>query len=188
MLKVSIVIPVYRVSAYIERCLYSVMNQTYSVFECIIVDDSTDDDSIEKCERMLSSYKGAIRFVILHHEKNRGLSAARNTGLKAATGEYIFFLDSDDVITDDCIEKLMETASQDLSVEMVQGNAKTYNNSFFDNRTKHYSQRHAESNENVRTLFYRNHEIPVYAWNKLIKRSFLFENHLFFHEGLLWED
>ena len=158
MLKVSIVIPVYRVSAYVERCLCSVMNQTYSVYECIIVDDSTDDDSIEKCERMLSSYKGAIRFVILHHEKNRGLSAARNTGLKAATGEYIFFLDSDDELPSDCIATLTEPVLANPSIEMVQGNFALYSDGYplnLNRRKKRELQDgYLHSSSNVRSCFF----------------------------------
>lgn len=122
MLAVSVIIPVYNVSLYVERCLQSVLAQTYPVRECIIVDDASPDDSIAKCERLIDSYEGDMRFLILHHSKNRGLSAARNTGLKAATGGYIFFLDSDDEITPDCIERLSTPIEKDPSIEMVQGN------------------------------------------------------------------
>ena len=87
MIKVSIIIPVYNVSAYIERCIKSVINQTYYDIECIIVDDATPDDSITKCEQMIAAYDVPIRFSILHHQQNRGLSAARNTGTEVATGE-----------------------------------------------------------------------------------------------------
>ena len=90
---VSVVIPVYQVSGYIERCIRSVMAQTFTDIECIIVDDASQDDSIEKCERLIGEYDGPIRFRILRHKENRGLSAARNTGAKAATGEWIFFIE-----------------------------------------------------------------------------------------------
>ena len=85
---VAIIIPVYNVSDYIENCMMSVMNQTYDDMECIIVDDATQDDSIDKCYRMIQVYQGPIKFSILHHGKNRGLSAARNTGAEAATGVH----------------------------------------------------------------------------------------------------
>lgn len=93
---VSVIIPVYQVSNYVERCLKSVMSQTYTDIECIIVDDATKDDSIVKCERLIVEYGGPIKFRILHHEYNRGLSAARNTGTKVAEGEYLYYLDGDD--------------------------------------------------------------------------------------------
>lgn len=110
---ISIIIPVYQVSDYVERCIRSVMSQTFMGIECIIVDDATEDDSIKKCQQLIEEYnenlegKERIIFKILRHEKNRGLSAARNTGTKAAIGEYIFYLDSDDEITLDCMDKMM---------------------------------------------------------------------------------
>ena len=69
---VSIIVPVYQVSAYVERCVRSVMSQTYQNIECIIVDDATFDDSIEKCERLIKEYDGSVHFRILHHEQHRG--------------------------------------------------------------------------------------------------------------------
>ena len=108
MLGVSIVVPVYNVAPYIESCLKSVMGQTYAGdMECLLVDDCGSDDSMAIAERMIGAYTGPIRFQILHHEHNRGLSAARNTGTDAATGDYVLYLDSDDELTQDCIERLM---------------------------------------------------------------------------------
>ena len=105
---VSIIIPVYGVENYIERCLYSVMQQdSKSVsLECILVDDCSPDNSINIAEKMIKDYSGGIRFEILSHEKNQGLSVARNTGMNSAKGRFLFFMDSDDYITDDCIVKL----------------------------------------------------------------------------------
>lgn len=119
---ISIIIPVYNVSSYIERCLQSVMRQSYIEIECLLVDDASPDDSIEKCERLIAAYTGPIRFSVLHHEHNRGLSAARNTGTESATGDYILYLDSDDALTDDCIETLVAPVRCDASIEMVVGN------------------------------------------------------------------
>ena len=104
--KVSLIIPVYNVSEYIERCMHSVMAQTYTDIECIIIDDCGTDDSMAKCEQMIREYEGPIKFLILHHEHNRGLSAARNTGIHQTIGKWFYFLDSDDEITPHCIEKL----------------------------------------------------------------------------------
>lgn len=119
--KVSIIIPVYQVSAYIERCIRSVLNQTYKEIECIIVNDATQDDSIEKCQQLIENYRGEIRFKIVNHNANRGLSAARNTGIDAASESYIFYLDGDDEISSDCIEKLVKPCKKDGSIEMVMG-------------------------------------------------------------------
>ena len=88
------------------------MRQSYTDIECVLVDDASVDDSMVKCQKLIDEYDGPIQFRLLHHEKNRGLSAARNTGTKAATGEYVFYLDSDDEITSDCIEKMMLLAEK----------------------------------------------------------------------------
>ena len=95
MKKVSVIIPIYNVEDYIEECLVSVLNQTLKEIEIICVDDGTKDSSMEIVERYA---KEDDRIVIIHRE-NGGLSAARNTGLEAATGEYVYFLDSDDLHT-----------------------------------------------------------------------------------------
>ena len=119
---VSIIIPVYNVAPYIGDCLRSVMRQTYTgPIECLIVDDCGTDESLPIAERMIVEYDGPIRFEILHHEHNRGLSAARNTGINKATGDYFFFIDSDDEITEDCMEKMMSVVQENPEVELVQG-------------------------------------------------------------------
>ena len=111
MIKVSIIVPVYNVSEYIERCWDSIRNQTYKNIEALFVDDCGTDDSVAKLEGCLA-VSDAVEARILHHAKNRGLSAARNTGLEAATGDYVYFLDSDDDITEDCIESLVAPLSE----------------------------------------------------------------------------
>lgn len=186
-MKVTIIIPVYNVSEYIERCIKSVMNQTYSDIECIIVDDATPDDSIEKCESLIAEYKGPIKFSILHHQKNRGLSAARNTGTAAATGEYIYYLDSDDNISDDCVEKLMKPVELDNSIDMVQGNHVMLWNGqqlvFYNGDSPFLIH-----NKDVFDHCLKKHNIFGSAWNKLIRRSFLEEYQICFKEGVVFED
>lgn len=186
---VSIVIPVYNVSAYIERCIRSVIAQSYNNIECIIVDDCTPDDSIEKCERIIANYKGPIRFIILHHGKNRGLSAARNTGIDAATSEYLFFLDSDDEIANDAIELLLKEVNFNPTVEIVVGN--TYSqphDDYYELKTNYYPYR-INNNHQIRKSFFCSQSIiPVMAWNKLIRRDFILKNNLFFKEGIIHED
>lgn len=185
---VSIIIPVYNVSDYIERCIKSVMNQTYTDIECIIVDDATPDDSIAKCEQMIAAYDGPIQFSILHHQKNRGLSAARNTGTDAATSEYLYYLDSDDEITPDCIETLMQPIKEDPSLELVQGVR-------LDVCEGHESVSHKimcplriTRNEIAYDEYYKYKNLQVYATNKLIRRSFLLKNKLYFKIGIIHED
>lgn len=187
---ISLVIPVYNVSPFIERCMMSVIKQTYNHFECILVDDASSDDSIDKCEQMIAKYKGPIQFRILHHEHNRGLSAARNTGTDAAKGDYVLYIDSDDLISNDCIEKLMAPLLKDNDIEIVMGEHLRFSEDGIQNVRS--SWRHKEeltSLEAVRNGFYgTNHRMPPAAWNKLISRTFLDSHQLRFREGQLWED
>lgn len=97
-MKVSIIIPVYNVSKYIKRCLKSVLGQTWKDLEIILVDDCTPDDSMDIVRGILETSSRSDIVTILKHEKNRGLSAARNTGIRQATGNYLYFLDSDDYL------------------------------------------------------------------------------------------
>ena len=184
---ISIIIPVYQVSDYVERCIRSVMCQTYSDIECIIVDDATEDNSIKLCQQLIDEYKGPIRFRILHHEMNRGLSAARNTGTRAATGEYFFYLDSDDEITPDCIGKHVSLAHKYPEAEMVIGNYQKYREGTPAKVVHDDLPTLIQSNEEYSRYHYQ-HRIVHSAWNKLIKRSFIENNRLYFMEGVLYED
>ena len=190
MMDVSIIMPVYQVAPYIGDCLKSVMRQTYTgSMECLIVDDGSTDDSIAIAERMIDGYEGPIQFRILHHEENRGLSAARNTGTLQATGEYLYYIDSDDEMTEDCIKKLMAVASQDPSIEMVQGNA-----------CKHIMQKVSfimmkdivlslpVTNSEVRKCYFQYKQIYITVWNKLVRRNFIINHHLLCREGIIYED
>jgi len=94
MAKLSIIVPVYQVEAYLERCLKSILSQTFADYEIILVDDGSTDGSGNICD----AYAGKFDFIDVIHKKNGGLSSARNVGIKAATGEYIMFVDSDDLI------------------------------------------------------------------------------------------
>ena len=187
-MKVSIIIPVYNVSAYIERCIASVLRQSYQCIECIIVDDATEDDSIFICERLINGYQGSMQFKILHHTENRGLSAARNTGTFAATGDYIFYLDSDDEITDNCIEILLGGVENYPNVDLVQGNTASFPQHVDDSHTHNIIMTYASSNEEVRKCWYEIRQFGVTAWNKLVRRSFIMGNHIEFDEGVLYED
>ena len=187
-MKLSIIIPVYHVAPYIEDCLRSVMRQTYQgAMECLIVDDCGTDDSMAIAERVIASYEGPIVFQIFHHERNRGLSAARNTGTLAAKGDYLYYLDSDDVITEDCIALLMGKAEEYPEAELVQGNSCCHT---LTGETvvfvKQYALAVASSNDEVRECYYR--QMNVAVWNKLIRRDFLIDHHLFNKEGIIYED
>lgn len=188
--KVSIIIPVYQVSNYVEQCLKSVIGQTFTDFECIIVNDATRDDSIEKCERLIEGYDGPIRFRIIHHEVTRGLSAARNTGTAVAKGEYVLYVDSDDIITNDCVEKLMAPVLRDQSIEIVSGAGRRFSDSYSlpPARPKKLDNEDNNSLEAVRSSFFERNRMGRAAWNKLIRKDFLNRYSLSFKEGILYED
>lgn len=184
-MKVSVIIPVYNVSKYIERCLLSVLNQTWQDLEVILVDDCTPDNSMEIAETVIASHSrgGAVRR--LKHEKNRGLSAARNTGISEANGDYLYFLDSDDYIPENAIELLADAAYKDQS-DFVIGNFEVAGTKrwapplclatgFYDGNALILSN-------------YVHEKWYVMAWNKLVNRSFLLQHELFFKEGIVHED
>lgn len=189
-MKVSIIIPVYNVSDYVERCLNSVMAQTYTDLECIIVDDCTPDDSIAKCERMIAQYDGPIEFKILHHKHNRGLSAARNTGIDASIGESVYFLDSDDWIIPECIQLFCDCVKKHPKTEVVMGGAKATNGGYLymDYEKKTFLPDYSDDVNWINKAFLTHEMLSMTAWNVLINRSFLIKNQLFFVEGLINED
>ena len=190
-MKVSIIIPVYNVAPYIECCIKSVMNQTFQDIECILVNDASSDDSITIAERLIADYNGPIRFKIFNHEQNRGLSATRNTGIDAATGDYLYFFDSDDEITPDCIEKLAHPILKDSTIEMVEGcytTITTDRNNVVSERLATRPQLEFTSKETVRDFYFSKRYQNKLAWNKLVNRGFVLENQLYFRNIIAEDD
>ena len=181
---ISIIIPVYNVEQYIIRCLQSVVAQKdLDKIEVIIVDDCGTDNSIALAKEFLVGCSG-LDYKILHHAKNGGLSAARNTGLRAAKGDYVYFLDSDDEITANCIRQLAAPL-KDGEYDFVIGD---YTTTLGDGASMLQLQAGAVvGNERVFEA-YVNGLWYVMAWNKLCRREFLLQNALLFEEGLLHED
>ncbi len=105
---VSVIIPIYKVEEYIDRCIQSVLNQTESDIEIILVDDGSPD----RCPEICDSYQLKDNRIKVIHKKNGGLASARNAGLDIATGKYIFFLDSDDWIDSNTLEELVRIAEE----------------------------------------------------------------------------
>lgn len=109
---ISIIIPVYNASAVIQRCLESINRQTYRKLEILFVDDCCTDDSMDKLNDFLRQKITDLKIKCIHHEHNRGVAAARNTGLDNATGEYIYYLDADDFMEDNAIELMYREAER----------------------------------------------------------------------------
>ena len=117
--KVSIIIPIFKVRNFIERCVCSLFEQTLKDVEYIFVDDASPDDSIDILKSCIDRYQERKNQVtILTHEQNQGLPAARNTGLAVATGEYVFHCDSDDFVEKDMLE-VMYKAAKEKHADMV---------------------------------------------------------------------
>ena len=186
-MKVSIIIPTYNVEAYIVECLESVARQTYQgALECLIVDDCGTDNSISKAEDFIHAYLGDIDFRILHHHHNRGLSAARNTGVEAATGDYVYFLDSDDSIIPEAIESMVNIVQNNPQIEMVQGGILNMSWQAVDDFTMKGLPEYTDNVEWIAKNMLFN--LPVSSWNRLLKRDFLLNERIIFHEGIIHED
>lgn len=182
--KVTIVIPIYKVAAYIADCLRSVYAQTYPKLEVILVNDVTPDDSMEQAASWIDKLRERFEVKVVNHEHNRGLSAARNTGIKEATGAWIYFLDSDDEITPNCIELLVNEVEKHPDVDFVIGGIKVEGSdwrypllccSYVDNNL-------AILSDYIAGKWY------VMAWNHLYRKTYLSLHKLCFKEGILHED
>lgn len=118
---VSVVVPVYNVEGYVERCLKSIIGQTYKNLEIIVVDDGSTDSSGQICDRIAETDE---RMTVIHQE-NRGLSAARNRGLESAKGEYVCLIDSDDYISDVFVEVQLMCMKKN-GADVVQGHGEKW--------------------------------------------------------------
>ena len=189
-MKISVIIPVYNVSAYIERCILSVMHQTYKgEMECIIVDDCSPDDSILKCRNLIETYQGCIKFKITTHSVNQGLSVARNTGTEQATGDYIYYLDSDDELYPDTIKILAAKVEEFPEIDMVIGAVNSIPKTNSYDLEDFYAGSMLIDNHKLRFFSYKSGNVLyVNAWNKLIKKEILLINNISFYPRLIHED
>ena len=182
--KVSIIVPIYNVENYLVRCIESLINQSYKEIEIILVNDGSKDSCGVICNKLQNKDD---RIVVIHQE-NGGLSDARNTGLKKASGDYIFYLDSDDWLKEYCIERLV-TKAQEYKADIVQCNFYyTYPEHLLqDNRGfKAYESEKLLNSEQALDKLIANVEIKNFAWGKLIRSEIAEEE--FFPKGKLFED
>ena len=184
-MKVSVIVPVWNVEQWIGRCIESVLNQDYSDMELIVVDDCTPDRSIEIVEKMCSKYYKDVR--IVRRERNGGLSAARNSGIKAATGDCLYFLDSDDAFHSSNALSGLVGAMQKSDAQCVIGNYKRISDSGESYVSRQYG-REATYVWGDAVSAYERGNIPVMAWNKLVSRKLVWDAGLWFAEGLVNED
>lgn len=183
---ISIIIPIYKVEQYIIACLDSIIAQDYSgKIECILVDDCGEDSSLAIAQERIARYNGPISFIILKHDHNRGLSAARNTGISHAKGDYLLFVDSDDELTPNAISSLTKPLSERyydfvIGDYRVVGTDKEYPPLLLDDKSVLFGDEIFKA--------YLHGKWYMMAWNKLINRDFVSTNNLLFLEGIIHED
>lgn len=191
--KISVIIPIYNVEKYLPECLDSVVNQTLKDIEIICVDDCGMDNSIKIAEKYAQNDS---RFKILRHSQNKGLGPARNTGLKNASGEYIFFLDSDDYLKEDILEKLYNKIKETNS-DIVVSNSFSFTNEkdeYTLNRVVNYNIWLNTDKEilvavNLQNFINAVNKIPCTAWGKLYSRAFINKNNIgFIDNNIIHED
>lgn len=180
-MKLSVVIPVYNVEQWIGRCLESVYDQNLNEkdFEVIVVDDGTKDNSIKIVEDF-AVLKTNIKII---HQENQGLSAARNTGLKHAMGDYVWFIDSDDCIETDSVAALLDHAIEKNLDVLCFG----INLLFDDGKKEQYNISYGEGVMDG-SSFLTKVGMPPAAWCALYRRQYMQDNKLTFMVGVLHED
>lgn len=186
-LSVSIIVPVYNVEDYIKDCFSSIVGQSYAApMECLFIDDCGSDDSVEILEGQIKEYDGPIDMRLIHHDENRGLSAARNTGIDYSKGDYVFFLDSDDQLYPKTISSLVKAAIDEKLPDMVLGSYKVSNSDHPINRYR-YNYQVLNGQPTIAKAFLSD-KLFCMAQNKLVNKNFIVENRLYFKEGIIHED
>lgn len=192
MVKVSVVIPIYNVEEYIEECLLSALNQTLKEIEIICVNDGTPDNSM----KIIEKYAKTDKRIVIVNKENGGLSSARNAGLRVATGEYVYFMDSDDYILNDALEVLYDEAEKN-NLDTIYFDA----DSFFE--TKELEERHQSyieyyhraakyndvvTGQEILRNMVSNNEFRPSACLQMNKTSLLIDNQIEFYSGIIHED
>lgn len=185
--KISIIIPVYNVEEYLETCIESILQQKFTDYEIILVNDGSQDISGNICDLYSKKYN----FITAIHKKNGGLSDARNTGLQYAKGEYILFIDSDDYISKGSLSAISKTMAENVNVEVVFLEAiKVFPDGSTIPLGDGYQKKDIinKTQEEVLAHIASLSKFPGSACTKLIKKSLILENNLYFKKGQLSED
>ncbi len=183
---VSVIVPIYNVERFLERCFESIFHQTYKNFEIIAINDGSTDGSAV----ILDEWTQKDARIKAVHQNNIGVAATRNAGLKLASGEYVLFVDSDDTIAPYGIERLVSKAvynNLDIAYGAGFRISITGKISIPTNKPLHLIDKVLTGpqymEDTIRCKSYNNG-----VWNKMYKRSFLIENELWFKEGIVYED
>ena len=161
---ISVIVPIYNVEKYLARCVDSIVNQTYKNLEIILVDDGSPD----RCPQMCDDYAEKDSRIKVVHKKNGGLSDARNAGMAVATGEYISFIDSDDYVSDDFFECLLDAMNKENSDIAECSVVKLYEDNRFDEFSDDLSVKTYDTQDAMSALIAEN-PFHQHVWNKLYK-------------------
>lgn len=172
--KISIIVPVYNVETYVEKCLKSLLEQTLEEIEIIVVNDGSTDHSKEIVQKIMKQFPDKI---VYKEKENGGLSDARNYGINYAKGEYIAFFDSDDYVEKDMYEKMYEMAQKE-KCDMVECD-------FFWEYPDHEKRDIGKAYQGKKEML---EKVRVMACNKIIKREILEKTNIRFSKGLRYED
>lgn len=190
MITVTLAMPVYNVSKFVETSLRSALNQTYPNIEYIIVDDKSTDDSMNIVRKVINGHPRRDAVRIIDHVVNKGLGDTRNTSIDNARGEYIFFMDSDDVITPDCIERLVGYMKE-TPVDFIASSRmrKTFGGKLIAEDVYVPAVVHDDGELSVaRFRYIHNNKILAEVWNKLYNTEFLRRSHVRCLPGVHVED
>ena len=181
---VSIIVPIYNVQDYLERCVYSIVNQTYSDLEIILVDDGSKDN----CSKICDKWASKDHRIVVIHKQNGGLSDARNAGLRIAKGQYVMFVDSDDDIPCDAVSNFLEVSGSD-DPDIIVGNYRYINNRDARNiEHKVIKSDFIYSGNDYLKLVIATKEYVIPVWTNLYRLEYLKSNSFYFEKGLLHED
>ncbi len=176
----SVIVPVYKVEEYLGRCVDALLNQSYGDIEIILVDDGSPDN----CPVLCDEYAKADDRIKVIHKENGGLSDARNAGLKAATGDYIIFVDSDDYIKQDACQKLLPFTAQNCDIIVA--------DAVVEGASINLSHLPADGTVYTGAEYFKKAALagrcPMAAWLNIYRRRFLLDNGLLFKYGILHED
>ena len=185
---ISIIIPTYNVAPYVEECLDSIAVQTYQgAVECIIVDDCSTDNTRKAVEKWLEDYKGSVEFRAIWLKKNGRQGNARNVGTRYAKGEYVIFVDSDDVISNDCLEVMVKALHDYPFSFFFIGNMEDINGgpAYLSPNTPQYSN---DRKWIMRQSLFEGGIIAPGMVNKLMRRDLLIKHGISFPVDVIFED
>lgn len=178
---ISVIIPIYNVEPYIKKCVQSLLDQTHPTFQAILVNDGSTDRSMDFCKGMIAHDS---RFTIVNQE-NRGLSAARNTGVQHVSGDYVLYLDSDDALVPDALEVLFNAAKKHQA-DIVQGNFYYDYPDYLLLNTLQKEEEIVYTRDSALKALLEHKTVLNFAWGKLIRTSLALKHP--FPEGKFFED